>query len=287
MKKQTFLATIFHFFLTKIIIGIAVIAGMIVLVESFGRPLLDKTALSAASKDIIIAFANSGIALVFYILLFQWYEKRGITELSIAGLGKYAMPGFATGIILQSLFILVIDIAGGYAVTQINPASSLLPSFAASLTAGFVAEIVIMGIVFRLTEEQLGTVITIIIITLLFALLHLNAPGATFISVCATVAQAGLLLSASYVFSRSLWLPISLHFAWDFAEPGIFGGINPGIHLEQNLFSSSITGPAFLTGGQSGPQNSIQALLLCLLTGFLFLWFAKKKNNFIRPYWKR
>ncbi len=50
---------------------------------------------------------------------------------------------------------------------------------------------------------------------------------------------------------------------------------------------STISGSPFLTGGQSGPQNSIQGLIICLLTGFTFLWLAKKKNNFISPYWNR
>ena len=35
-----------------------------------------------------------------------------------------------------------------------------------------------------------------------------------------------------------LWLPIFLHFAWDFAEPGVFGAINPGITIDQSLLTS-------------------------------------------------
>jgi membrane protease YdiL (CAAX protease family) len=83
------------------------------------------------------------------------------------------------------------------------------------------------------------------------------------LSVISTVVEAGLLLSAGYIFSRSLWLPIFLHFAWDFAEPGVFGAINPGITIDQSLLTSKIDGPLILTGGQLGPQNSIQAFLLC------------------------
>jgi hypothetical protein len=45
------------------------------------------------------------------------------------------------------------------------------------------------------------------------------------------------------------------------------------------LLTSKITGSAFLTGGQMGPQNSIQALIFCSITGLLFLWVAKAKEN--------
>jgi len=117
--------------------------------------------------------------------------------------------------------------------------------------------------------------------------MHVNAKGASILSVSSTVIEAGLLLSAGYVFSRSLWLPIFLHFAWDFAEPGVFGAINPGITIDQSLLTSKIEGPLILTGGQLGPQNSIQSLLFCAIASLLFLWMAKRKNNFIKPFWKR
>ena len=146
------------------------------------------------------------------------------------------MIGFATGLLLQSFFILVIYVAGGYSVISINPFSFLVPAFATAFTAGFVSEILIRGIFFRLIEEKLGTELALLILTLLFGLLHLNVTGATTLSVFTTATQAGLLLSAAYVFTRSLWITIFFHFAWDFAEPGIFGAINPGNTINQ--FSS-------------------------------------------------
>lgn len=89
--------------------------------------------------------------------------------------GKNAIIGFATGLVLQSVFILIIYLADNYSVIQVNPVSFLLPSFAAALTAGFVAEILIRGVIFRLIEEELGTIIALAILTLLFAIMHLNA----------------------------------------------------------------------------------------------------------------
>jgi membrane protease YdiL (CAAX protease family) len=125
----------------------------------------------------------------------------------------------------------------------------------------------------------------VVIFIVLFAVLHVNVKGATFISVGATAMQAGLLLPAAYVFSRNLWLPIFLHFGWDFAEPGLFGGINPSSSLTQGLLTSKIAGNSLLTGGETGPQDSLSSLLLCLLLGIIFLVLAKRKNNFIKPYW--
>ena len=287
MKSQTALTKFLSFFLTKIIIGISFIVGVIALAEWTGRSLLARTQLPENAGNIILAIAESAIALLTYTFLFRVYEKRKISELSTDAFWKNAVIGFTTGFALQSIFILIIYLIANYSVTRINQVSSLLPSFAAALTAGFVGEIVIRGIFFRLTEEKLGTVLTLIICVLFFAIMHLNGKGAGVLSVSSTAIEAGLLLSAAYIFSRSLWLPVFLHFAWDFAEPGVFGAINPGITIDQSLLTSKIEGPSILTGGQLGPQNSIQAFLLCTLASLVFLWMAKQKNNFIKPFWKR
>ena len=287
MKSQTALSKFLSFFLTKIIIGVSSIVGVVALVEWSGRSLLARTQLPEISGDIILAVAESALALLTYIFLFRVYEKRKISELSTNALWKNAVIGYVTGFGLQSVFILIIYLMGNYSVTRINQVSSLLPTFAAALTAGFVGEIVIRGIFFRLTEEKLGTVLTLIICGLFFAIMHMNAKGASVLSVISTVVEAGLLLSSGYIFSRSLWLPIFLHFAWDFAEPGVFGAINPGITIDQSLLTSKIDGPLILTGGQLGPQNSIQAFLLCAIASLIFLWMAKQKNDFIKPFWKR
>ena len=286
MIKQTVFQKLLHFFLIKIIIGIAVVGGSVALMVWAGKSLPDKTQLSDDLKNIIIAFSTSAAAIFTYTLLFKSFEKRKITELSLSGLAKNAVAGFGTGLILQSLFILVIRIIGSYSIVRMNPVSFLILPFTTAITAGFVSEILIRGIFFRLIEQKLGTVIALFILTLLFGLLHINVTGATPISIASTALQAGFLLSAGYVLFRSLWFTIFLHFAWDFAEPGIFGAINPGNTVNQSLLTSKITGSMYLTGGQMGPQNSVQAIIFCSITGFLFLWLARQKKRLIAPYWR-
>jgi membrane protease YdiL (CAAX protease family) len=286
MNNKITFKKIIDFFITKIIIGAAVIVVSVALIEWAGRLLLDKTQINDELKNGILSIADAAIALLVYILLFTFYEKRRIKELSASTFIKYASLGFFTGIILQSFIILVIYFAGGYSILSINPVSFLFPGFAAALAAGFVAELLIRGILFRLIEEKLGTINALIFSVLLFVIMHSGVKGATILSVLSTAIQAGILISAVYVYTRSLWPCIFFHFAWDFAEPGIFGGINPGISIDKTLFTSKINGHELLTGGQFGPVHSIQSAILCLIVGLIFLWLAKGKNNFIKPYWK-
>ncbi len=284
--KQTPLQKALHFFLTKMIAGIGVIVGLVAIIEWIRSSILDRTNLSNDVNALIVAVAEAFIATTGYIFLFRAYDKRRIPELSAATFIDNAVIGFLTGTMLQALFILIIYLAGTFLVVNVNPASTLVVPFAFALTAGFVAEIILIGIVFRLLEEQTGTVAALLIFIVLFAVLHINAKGATFVSVGATAMQAGFMLPAAFVFSRNLWLPVFLHVGWDFAEPGIFGGINPSTSITQGLLTSKITGNSLLTGGETGPQDSLSSLLICLLLGIVFLLLAKRKNNLIKPRWR-
>jgi hypothetical protein len=76
----------------------------------------------------------------------------------------------------------------------------------------FVEEIVVRGVVFRITEERLGTWAALAVSVVLFALLHLAGPGATVTSTVVVGAEGGVLLSAAYVLTRRLWLPNGIHF---------------------------------------------------------------------------
>ncbi len=285
--KQTPLQRALHFFLIKMIIGIGVIVLLVAFIEWLRSSILDKTNLHDDAKAFIVAVAEAFIATSGYIFVFRLYDKRRIHELGAALFLNNALAGFLTGVVLQSLFILIICLTGTFLVVNVNPVSVLISPFAFALTAGFVAEIIMIGVVFRLLEQQIGTVLSLFTFIILFAVLHINVKGATVVSVGATAMQAGFLLPAAYVFSRNLWLPVFLHLGWDFSEPGIFGCINPSSLLTQGLLKTKIAGNPLLTGGDTGPQDSLSSLLLCLVAGIIFLWLAKRKNKLIKPYWQQ
>jgi uncharacterized protein len=286
MNNKKILQKILYFFLTRIIIGIAIIVGLIGLTEWLGHLLLDKTQLPDLTKTFIINCTEILLALFAYILLFKFYERRKIEELRSSAFWKNASGGFFIGFILQSLFILVIYFLGNYSITHINPFSFILQGFIYALTAGFVAEILILGIGFRIIEEKLGTVIALAIMGSLFAIMHAGVKDATILSVASTIISAGILLPAVYVCTRSLWFPIFLHFAWDLAEPAIYGAINPSLHVDRSWLESNIEGTTLLTGGKFGPQSSLQSVIFCSIAALIFLVLANKKNNFIKPFWK-
>ncbi|MFI5155503.1 MAG: CPBP family intramembrane glutamic endopeptidase [Chitinophagales bacterium] len=274
-------------YLKKLAIGLVAVIAAVAFTELILGRLIGLSAMPETSRNIINTLADITMAMLAYIITFRTLEKRDIKELAISNFAHNAGFGFGIGLFLQGFPILILVLLGGYSVIQTNPVSSLLPSFATALMAGFVAELLIRGVFFRLTEEVFGTTIALIISVMLFAVIHSFGKNASFLSVSATSIVAGILLPATFIYSRSLWLPIFIHFARDWAEPGIFGGINPGNSITESWLTSQIKGSSILTGGQMGPQNSIQSLILCAILAFLFLWMGKKKKHFINPIWSK
>ncbi|MFD1049638.1 NAD(P)H-dependent oxidoreductase, partial [Kibdelosporangium lantanae] len=71
-------------------------------------------------------------------------------------------------------------------------------------------------------EERTGTVIALVVSSLVFGLVHIINVNATLWGAISIGLTGGLLTSSLYVVTRSLWFPLGLHFAWDFTHSGVF-----------------------------------------------------------------
>ncbi|MFF4198348.1 type II CAAX prenyl endopeptidase Rce1 family protein [Nonomuraea sp. NPDC001831] len=155
----------------------------------------------------------------------------------------------------------------------------------AGLMAGVAVteELLFRGVVFRIMEERTGTVIALVVSMLLFGAMHLVNPHATLWGAFAIALTGGAMLAAAYVATRSLWLPIGLHFAWNFTQAGIFGVTVSGAAAPpEGLLNVTLSGPTVLTGGVFGPEASLFALLICMVPTILLLRRAARAGR-IRP----
>ncbi len=256
-------------------------------VNQFVLSTLEKT--HFFNEQITTLFANiiSSIFTIFvYILVYKWLEKRAITEFSLHRIGRSLLLGLTIGFVLQSLTILVIYLKGGYEVTAVNPISHILIPLGLSVSYAIGEEILFRGVLFRIMEEKLGTYIALLVSALIFGLLHVLNPNSSLMDGFSVAIQAGFLLGIAYVYSRNLWLPIMVHFSWDFTESAIYGATLSGT-TSQTLISSHIEGAKWFTGGGFGPEGSLQANLLCLGAFFVMLYLAHKKGNIIKPFWMK
>ena len=105
-----------------------------------------------------------------------------------------------------------------------------------------------------------------------FAAIHLRNPnvaaGFTFIN----TALAGVWLAVAYLRTRSLWFPLGVHWAWNWALGSLFGLPVSGINdlAPHPLLRGTDLGPAWLTGGSYGIEGGL-ACTITLIVSTVFI----------------
>jgi membrane protease YdiL (CAAX protease family) len=213
-------------------------------------------------------------------------EKRRTHELSLQGSAKELGAGMGIGAGLITLTAAVLWAAGCYRITGMNDGLSVVQPMAAAAQSGYLEEILLRGILFRIAEEALGSWAALVISSVVFGLAHLGNPGAGWFSAAAIAMEAGVLLAAAYMATRRLWLPIGIHFAWNFVQGGILGTAVSG-HASQGLLRGDLSGPELLCGSRFGMESSVVAVVICFTAGMLLLRRASQLQHILPHAWKR
>lgn len=137
---------------------------------------------------------------------------------------------------------------------------------------GFNEELLFRGYIMQNLAEDWGTVVAVFVTSALFGLAHLLNPYASLISTL-SIALGGIFAAYGYLVTRSLWLPIALHFSADFFGGVVFGLPISGSLEDFRLIQVSVNGPEFITGGPFGPEAGLIGFGTLLLgMGLLWIW---------------
>ena len=241
-----------------------------------------------APGPILLAGEAAGMFLGL-IFLARVVERRPLRDVGMApkGLIRDTLAGFAIGAALLSAVIGTMALAGWYQIGQFTWSAALFWTYLLHyLLVGIQEEIALRGVFFRAVEESLGSYISLGLSALLFGILHIVNPNATLASALAISLEAGVLLAAAYMLTRSLWLAIGIHWGWNFIQGPVFGAAVSG-GQGKSLIKPLITGPAWATGGAFGPEGGLIAVVICTLAGILLLYLAARRGQVIAPYWRR
>jgi len=266
--------------IAMLFVGVGIAIGQTIL--NLLRSVLSITNIGLAN---LLAFVLVTPATYFaYWIYVRYLEKRELTELGSSNAFQEIGLGSLIGFGLFSFIIAILWLLGLY---RINGIDFALLSFMGALVGAFVSafaqEMIFRAVIYRITEEWLGTWWALLISALLFGLIHLSSAGATIFSALAVALQAGVVLAAVYALTHRLWMALGLHMAWDFANDGIFGvGVagQSGQALH-GLLQADLNGPKLLTGGALGVEASIITLVIVLIAGILLLRMAYQKGQWL------
>ncbi|GAB3269886.1 CPBP family intramembrane glutamic endopeptidase [Kineosporia babensis] len=233
----------------------------------------------------VIVLLLGVLGAVVVIRLYRWVigkvESRPATELDPANRRSALVRGGLIGVGIFTAVMLLIATFGGYESLGWGSFWATLATAGLMTTVATIEEVVFRGIMFRLLEQLTGTVRALIISAVLFGFLHLINPNASLWGAVAIAIQGGLMLGAAYAVTRSLWLPIGLHFGWNFAQAGIFGAPVSGSDASGGgiLDSTLANGPVLISGGEFGPEASLFAVLVCSVLTVYFVRRMKRLSG--------
>ncbi len=229
------------------------------------------------------------IALVFvaYKFILAKLGERPRDDLPGKGALKNLGLGLLIGFGLMAAAVGVAALAGVYTIVGQGDASRLvLELVTVAILPGFMEELAFRGILFRWIEEFGGSWAALAVTSALFGLAHIFNPNATWFSSFAIAVEAGVLLGGAYMLTRSLWLPMGLHAAWNFTQGEIFDVPVSGID-EHGLVQAKLSGPALLSGGTFGLEASIIALTIATAAGVWLVYLSIRKGHIVQPWWTR
>jgi membrane protease YdiL (CAAX protease family) len=277
---------ILRFPLTLLVIEVLAFGFVFGAMESPG--IAKQLKLSPAAFFVVIV-----IAAILLILAWKaarrWLEGERDREFTFPGAGKELGAGLLAGFALFSLMTGLVALLGGIEIVGTRPfgRTQFWEWAALGVASGFLEETVFRGILLRQLEPLIGTWWALAATSVMFGLLHIFNPDATWTGAVAIMVEAGILLGACYLYTRRLWLAAGLHAAWNFTQAWVFSVPVSGTGQPVGILVTRRTGPEWLTGGDFGLEASLAAVVVATIAGVLLLWKARQRGGFVAPMWQR
>ncbi len=200
---------------------------------------------------------------------------------------KQFIAGFIVSALLLTLSTAIIMLFGGVKLS-FHPSFSIgwiLIGLYPVLFTAVHEELLFRGFIFQRLINGIGAFWSQLILAVLFAFGHWDNPGmegASFLIASADLFVGALLLGLAYIKTKSLALPIGLHFGWNWFQGYILGFNVSGIE-STSLFTPELNSQSvWLTGGQFGLEASIVTLILDTFL-LLALWRWKNSTSNEKP----
>ncbi|MDE1466354.1 CPBP family intramembrane glutamic endopeptidase [Aurantiacibacter sp. D1-12] len=277
---------VWEFPLVAMVVGVALMVGAIYLASTIMQ-LLVLPRVEAPWDDIIGAVLIVLISGLTYKLLVTRLGRKRHDDLPFDGrMLRDTLAGFGVGGLLISICVALAALFGAYTILGGDGFGDWpMIIFVFGLYAGFFEEVVTRGIILRWLEEFAGTWIALALSSLFFGFMHASNDNATFFSSLAISIEAGILLGAAYILTRSLWLAIGIHAGWNVVQA--LWDIPVSGNPTEGPVAATLEGHWLLAGGGFGLEATIFALVVATSAGIWMLWKAAKAGRIVKPMWSR
>ena len=273
-KKMGWIRVLLLIFPYVIIVGIFQIIGYIIAGISFEEELQETT-----TQSFILTLATLLATLIVLYPFMRFVEKRKFKELGlkIKDRGFDLLAGVIIGLVVMATGFFLLIVLNEINVQNFNlDLEEVLLSIGVFTAVSISEELLCRGYIQRNLMYSFNNYIALIISSLLFALAHSFNPNLSWIAL-AGLFGAGILLGLSYIYTKNLWFPISLHFSWNLFQA--YFGFNVSGQEFYSIVEFNIAEENILNGGKFGFEASIFSLILQIaLILLIFRYYQKRKN---------
>ncbi|HNB54277.1 MAG TPA: type II CAAX endopeptidase family protein [Anaerolineales bacterium] len=218
----------------------------------------------------------------------RFIDRRSFVSLGLAW-NVQAVRDLVVGILIPAVImgaIFLVEWAVGWLefrgfAWEFGPSSTVAITvplmFLVFVLVGWNEELLSRGYWLQNMAEGVNLPFGVALSSLIFGLLHLGNPNATWIAALG-VALAGVFLAYGYLRTRQLWLSIGLHIGWNFFENTVFGFPVSGLDTLGLLFHTN-TGPELITGGAFGPEAGLIVIPGMLLGAVLIYLYTRNRSG--------
>jgi hypothetical protein len=222
------------------------------------------------------------VAVGVYWVVMRRLARRAVPEIAWRGAGRQVLLGSAIGLGFIMVAALLIAALGGYSFSWAHHdvLATVASVVAVQAGAAVTEELMFRGVALQAIEQRWGSRVAVASTALFFGAAHLANPGATLWSGLAIAAEAGVMLGAAFLWRRSIWLVVGVHFAWNTAEQ-LLGVPVSGHAPDARLWTAHITGSQLLTGGSFGLEASVIPVVIGLLLAVPMFAAARRRGNLV------
>ena len=262
--------------------GIFQVLGMLILGIPLNHQHSLRVSISLTQQVILSAIGLIPLALIIFTFR-RFLDRRTLMSMgfSIKNRFKDISTGFLIALFLFVGGSLILILLNSIGITFIHfDLRSFLMSLLLFVVVALNEEILMRGYILNNLMDSINKYWALLISAMIFSVLHSLNPNISFLAII-NLMLAGIILGSSYIFTRNLWFPISLHLFWNFFQGPVLGYSVSGLKID-SIFKVTVFGNTSVNGGQFGFEGSIVCTILLIpaiiMIMVYYLKFFKKSE---------
>jgi len=211
--------------------------------------------------------------------------RRIIDKESFLSLGFYSKDflkesiiGLSVGALIMTFGFVILVLMNEIKWVSIYPEpTNLIFGVLLFVSVAVSEELLMRGYILNNLMLSMPRMVALLISSIFFSFMHAFNDNFSWLSFW-NIILAGLLLGLPYIYTKSLWLPIALHFSWNFFQGTIFGFKVSGQET-YSLFAQTRTSDNIWNGGTFGFEGSVLSIVFQSIAILCLWWYYNRKSE--------